>query len=166
MAMCFRATTVPLKRASLPTQWSPAFISHVAHNALLYYSRNREISAGHHCVCRTQCSHGRHKQWSPAFISHVAHTHAHECNSKHKHKLTPTPIPPTPLSPALLLPPPLLTAHTQVWAKELAKHQIRVGAIAPGVVHTKILDSVRMTSRKDTNTLCRERERRHTETDT
>ena len=62
--------------------------------------------------------------------------------------------------------PPLLTAHTQVWAKELAKHQIRVGAIAPGVVHTKILDSVRMTSRKDTNTLCRERERRHTETDT
>jgi hypothetical protein len=35
-----------------------------------------------------------------------------------------------------------IAADTVVWAKELAKHQIRVGAIAPGVVHTKILDSV------------------------
>jgi len=35
-----------------------------------------------------------------------------------------------------------LAADTVVWAKELAKYNIRVGAIAPGVVHTQILDSV------------------------
>jgi len=29
-----------------------------------------------------------------------------------------------------------------VWARELARYQIRVGAIAPGIVNTKILDSV------------------------
>jgi NAD(P)-dependent dehydrogenase (short-subunit alcohol dehydrogenase family) len=35
-----------------------------------------------------------------------------------------------------------LVADTAVWSKELAKYGIRVGAVAPGVVATAILDSV------------------------
>jgi len=35
-----------------------------------------------------------------------------------------------------------IASDTVVWAKELAKYQIRCGAVAPGVIHTKILDSV------------------------
>ena len=36
-----------------------------------------------------------------------------------------------------------LVADTQLWAKELARYGIRVGAIAPGFVQTPILDGMR-----------------------
>ncbi|HEU4487046.1 MAG TPA: SDR family oxidoreductase [Povalibacter sp.] len=36
-----------------------------------------------------------------------------------------------------------VTAMTVVWAKELARHGIRTGAIAPGFTHTEILDAMK-----------------------
>ena len=36
-----------------------------------------------------------------------------------------------------------VAALTVVWARELARHKIRVGAIAPGFTHTGILDAMR-----------------------
>jgi 3-oxoacyl-[acyl-carrier protein] reductase len=36
-----------------------------------------------------------------------------------------------------------VTAMTVVWAKELARHGIRAGAIAPGFTHTEILDAMK-----------------------
>ena len=84
------------------------------------------------------------------FLYLTRRTHAHTRMQQQTRMQTDThtysPHPTAPCPPPTF---PFLPAHTQVWAKELAKHQIRVGAIAPGVVHTKILDSVRMASRKD-----------------
>ena len=119
MAMFFRATTVLLKRASLPTQWSPAFISHVAHSDLLYDSMIQEIELLYYsrdegrtplCVSHTVVSCTAQTVVSCVYIffciSHVAHTHTHECNSKHECKLTLTPTPPTQPPPARLPPSP------------------------------------------------------------
>ena len=36
-----------------------------------------------------------------------------------------------------------VAAMTVVWARELARYRIRVGAVAPGFTHTAILDSIR-----------------------
>jgi 3-oxoacyl-[acyl-carrier protein] reductase len=36
-----------------------------------------------------------------------------------------------------------VAAMTVVWARELARYGIRVGAVAPGFTHTAILDSMR-----------------------